>query len=123
VEEVRTRVGRYWLEEGIVCTSFLPGAFVTIDDSREGTEAIRRLSGGRPARRMSLLDGLKGATPEARAWGERAPFTELVTAHAMVVSSPVTRVLASFFLAFNRPPIPTKIFADREDAKAWLTTR
>lgn len=39
---------------------------------------------------------------------------------ALVVTSSLSRAMASFFMGLSRPPIPTKIFDSVENAVAWV---
>ena len=39
---------------------------------------------------------------------------------ALVVSSPVQRVIGNFFMGLNRPPIPAQLFSSEQDAVDWL---
>ncbi|MDH5366323.1 MAG: hypothetical protein OEW67_05005 [Cyclobacteriaceae bacterium] len=47
---------------------------------------------------------------------------DYVLASALVVNSPVIRVLANFFIIVNKPKNPTKMFNDRKKAVKWLNT-
>ena len=39
---------------------------------------------------------------------------------ALVVGSPVSRVIGNFFVGLNRPKYPLRLFDDQEFATAWL---
>jgi hypothetical protein len=41
---------------------------------------------------------------------------------AMVVGSPVQRMLGNIFLKISRPPYPSQLFADEGSALLWLKT-
>lgn len=47
---------------------------------------------------------------------------DYVLASALVVSSPVIRVLANFFIIVNKPKNPTRMFNGRKKAVEWLNT-
>ncbi|MFN3402902.1 MAG: hypothetical protein ACK40G_02330 [Cytophagaceae bacterium] len=44
----------------------------------------------------------------------------LASACAVVISSHVSHILANFFMLFNKPPVPTRIFNNKESAVTWL---
>ena len=46
--------------------------------------------------------------------------TKLFLAQAIIVDSPVSRLIGSFFLGLNKPPFPTKLFTSEADAVEWL---
>lgn len=42
------------------------------------------------------------------------------SANAIMVSSSLSKVLATFFLTLNKPIVPTRIFTDQSKAAKWL---
>jgi hypothetical protein len=52
-----------------------------------------------------------------------SPDRGLVSAVALWVQSPLSVMLANFFLGVTRPPVPTHLFTDEVKAVAWLKTR
>jgi hypothetical protein len=46
--------------------------------------------------------------------------TAVTVAVALVTSSPLSRVLGNFFLGFNKPQTPARLFASIDDAEVWL---
>jgi hypothetical protein len=46
--------------------------------------------------------------------------SSLVKAVAVLIDSPVTRVMANFYLAISRPIVPTKMFTDKNQALEFL---
>jgi hypothetical protein len=69
----------------------------------------------------ALIDvtGVKNITKEAREYmaGEGA---ELLTAGALLITSPVARVIGNLFLMLNQPKIPTRLFTSESEAQQWL---
>lgn len=45
---------------------------------------------------------------------------QLVLASAMVVTSPMLKMMANFYIMVNKPKNPTRLFTDRENAQEWL---
>jgi len=39
---------------------------------------------------------------------------------AIVIKSPLSRVIGNFFLGMNKPAVPTRLFDDENDAIEWL---
>lgn len=48
---------------------------------------------------------------------------ERVIADALVINNLPHRLLADFYLKFNRPDIPTRFFSSEEEAREWLKTQ
>lgn len=60
-------------------------------------------------------------TPEARATFADEMKTGFETEKmAIYVNSLAYRIMANFFIRFDKPPIPTKLFSNRNKAIKWL---
>ena len=117
-EVITTRAAKIWLrDDGVIHQVSLPGIKVQLADAKENVAAITQLAAEK--RRPVLMDirASLGIEREARAY-----YSSLrsITARALLVESPVTRVMASFFIGFNKPLAPTKLFTSEEEAVAWL---
>ena len=44
----------------------------------------------------------------------------MATAVALVVDTPVSRVLGNFYLGLSKPHIPSRLFNDEAEALDWL---
>lgn len=121
-DALRTRTCVLWLEHGIVYGQFLAGADVTADDARDNLSVTARLTAG--ARRPVLVDlrPVRSQSAEARALFAGPNATAVTLAVALVTNSPLSRVLGNFFLGFNRPETPARLFTSVEAAERWLRT-
>lgn len=63
---------------------------------------------------------VKHSTKEARDYLANEG-SELVAASAILVNSPVVRMMANFFIMVNKPNNPTRMFTDKESAIEWLS--
>ncbi len=70
----------------------------------------------------SLFDitEVKQTTKEARDFMANEG-NDLVLASAMVVTNPMLKMMANFYIMVNRPKNPTKLFTDRDSALEWLS--
>ena len=70
----------------------------------------------------ALIDGsiVKHLTKEAREVLSSEKANQNIAALAVIVRNPVTRAIANFFLKFQQPRYPFKLFTDAEKAKQWL---
>jgi hypothetical protein len=57
---------------------------------------------------------------QARAMFASEEYMRLSSQTALVVGSPVSRVIGNFFVGLNRPTYPVKIFDDAKLAAKWL---
>jgi hypothetical protein len=117
-EVITTRVAKIWLrDDGVIHQVSLPGIKVQLADAKENVAAITQLAAEK--RRPVLMDirASLGIEREARAY-----YSSLrsITARALLVGSPVTQVMANFFIRINKPVIPTRLFTSEAEAVAWL---
>ncbi|HKI53837.1 MAG TPA: hypothetical protein VJ987_06905, partial [Anaerolineales bacterium] len=91
IGEIRTRVANIWLrEDGIVQIVVDPGCEYTLADTREGFEAIVKLSNGK--RRPLLADGRNLKSLDSAARQEAAAFEEAMSG-AILIDSAVSRMI------------------------------
>ena len=120
-ESIVTRVSRIWLgEDGIIRVIHFPGAKLTLENAKDSMAAYQKLNKGK--RRPIFIDikTLKDFSREARQYfaGEYAAKASL--AAAIIVGSPVSRVLGNFYLGISNPILPTRIFSSEDEALEWL---
>jgi len=110
---------RMWLRpDGIVAIVFAPRVATGLADALAAVEAMTRLTHGR---RSPLLVNLHAAGPQDRpARAELARRDDVVTAVALVVDTPLSRLLGNFYLSVSKPIAPTRLFDDEPSAVAWL---
>lgn len=117
---IETRVFYTWLDnEGFCRTEVKPMAEINVDDARENTVAVKTVSKGQIYPIIVDLKQIKSISKEARdhfAMGNREPG---VSAIAMVIKSPLSVVIANFFLGLNKPSVPTRMFSTCEAAIQW----
>jgi hypothetical protein len=112
---------RMWLRpDGIVTIVFAPRVATGLTDARAAVDAMIQLTGGR---RSPLLVDMHGfGPPDRSARLELARRGDVVSAVALIVDTPLSRMLGTFFLSVSKPPYPTRLFEDEASALAWLQT-
>ena len=119
---IKTRTNRNWLRsDGILQSETLPGASQSLADARENTAAYARLAGGR--RRPLLMDMRTVSGPldrAARQYYAGPEYAAVVSATALLVASPVGRLIGTFVIRLARPVSPIRIFSSEQEALAWL---
>lgn len=58
---------------------------------------------------------------EARKKASNIEFKQLSIATAILTDSLPSKLLANFYIKFNRPSVPTKMFTSKKLAIQWLT--
>jgi hypothetical protein len=110
---------RMWLRpDGIVVVEWVPKITAFLEDATACLEATAQVTGGR---RCPLLVNMLDTGPQDRK--TRAEWTrrsDLLSAVALVVSTPLSRVVGNLFLSVSRPPFPVRLFDNEASALTWL---
>jgi hypothetical protein len=110
---------RMWLRpDGIVQLVWGPRVAMGLEDAIAAIDAMTKLTGGR---RSPLLVDVHDAGPQDRP--ARVEFVrrgDLVSAVALIVVTPLSRMMGNFFLNVSRPTTLTRLFDDEASALAWL---
>ncbi len=120
-EVIDTSVSDVWLdEEGIMHEVGHEGARVTLTSARREVAAMKRVAGG--GRYPILVDirRCRSVTRDARQYLSGPEAATCVSAVALLTASPLTRIMANFFIGFNRGTFPTRVFTDESAALEWL---
>ena len=114
---------RAWLRpDGILCVEVgrpdhLAGAPFTQDDALAAQEVLEPFV-ETVSSLLTLVDirGIRRSTSQARRVHPNPKTARL----ALLVGSPVSRMLGNAYLGINKLPCPTKLFTDMERAAEWL---
>jgi hypothetical protein len=118
---IATRTCHYWRDHhGIVHAVIKPGVDETLDDARENVAASARMFGGTPQAILIDSRGLRSQTREARAHYTAQAAGQTISAAAILVASPLTRIIANFYMGLGRGAFPTKTFTSEAEAIFWL---
>jgi hypothetical protein len=97
-------------------------AEIDIDVVKVVVETRRNLQQGK--KMLVLLDTRDFGcfTREAREYTSGKEVAGLDKAMAIITDSLPTKLMANFFIKFNKPQAPTKMFTSKNAALAWLET-
>ena len=113
----------YWDEENDIAVGVLVFAEQTLDKAKENIDAQQRIRddlGKEKTRVLIDMREMKSITRDAREYyaGERTCSIQRAT--ALLVKSRISKVMANFFMGFNKPITPVRMFTDYDKAVAWL---
>jgi hypothetical protein len=57
---------------------------------------------------------------EVRNWAAETSGNHYTIVDAIVISNIAQKIIANFYLSFNKPKMPTKIFTSNEKALEWI---
>jgi len=117
-----TRICEFHFDGRTVRARFTPDAEVTADDAREHVGVMNDITGGRPVNVLVDLRDIRSQDRDARAIYAGATSRAFTRACALLIASPISRVIGSFFLGLNRPLYPTRLFTEASEAERWLST-
>jgi hypothetical protein len=103
--------------DGIVRLRWAAGTTITQEYARRSVEVVAEVGGGRRLPLLVDISGINGLTRAAR--GVYAGDSS-IAALALVGQTPMVRVIANFSLSVTRPAVPSRFFADDEEAVRWL---
>ena len=109
----------YLREDGLLVYRAVPGLVI------DHTVAIKVIEIGlqlvdEPKPTMVLMQDMARVDREARALFASDFYNRLCSQTALVVGSPVSRVIGNFFVGLNRPRHLFRIFDDPAQASEWL---
>lgn len=93
---------------------------VEIDEVKAIFEVINGKNGR--FRLLVTADEQAALSPEAREYASSAESTDKIVADAVVVQNYSHEMTANFFIRFNKPNRPTRLFKHRDEAYEWLKT-
>jgi hypothetical protein len=104
-------------EEKVMRIEWLPGSVAGLAEAKAVAAEMRALRQEPVPLFVDMREMAKFERPA------REHFTSqhhMVTAIALVAGSPVTKMMANFFIGMRRMPVPMQMFTDEAEALTWL---
>ncbi len=103
-------------EDGIIRFRVSPGATVNATAAQQCVAGASQLAGS--AKQLLLIDmrRLRDINRDARCIYNDGP----AFAVALLIGSPISKVIGSFFLGLNKPSYPLRLFTSEQEAVKWL---
>lgn len=121
MNEVSTRVCSFRLDpSGHIHATMHEGVHFDLEDAREAVAVTWELAGGERCGVLVDMRGIVSESREAREYFMSEEVGEKISAVALLVASPVSKVIANFLLRLGKHYSPTKMFTSSERARAWL---
>lgn len=118
---IELRAFTTWLgNDGICYTVVRPNVSIVLKDALENSVSIKEISGDTIYPLLVNLKEINSISKEARDHFSMQDRTPGVSAVAMLIRSPVSRVIGNFFLGINKSAVPTKLFTVESEAVTWL---
>lgn len=108
--------------DGIVQINFGDNVDIDLKEAVEVVDAIGELTEGKKAPVLNIGGISTSATSAAREYSASPLGLKYTIADAYVVNNLAQKILGNFYISFNKPNIPTRIFDNVERATEWLKT-
>jgi hypothetical protein len=113
----------YLNEDGIAITRVKQDAEITITEAKANTNAVIKLTGGRTCPILVDTRRIKSISNEAREHFAMRGRIAHVNSIALLIQSPVSRIIGNFYISLNKPAVPTRLFTDEAAALLWLKSQ
>lgn len=107
-------------EKGRVFIRVKDGMDLELEDIKSINQAKDQLAGEEAYTVVFSVGELCSISPEARAYSASAEVYRKAIAKAIVAPDLPGKLICNFFIKFNRPPAPTRLFGCEEEAILWL---
>lgn len=107
-------------ENGLMNVVFKDHRYIDIKDIQEVMDWVDEIALGRMF--VNLMEGAYNTdlAPEVREFSASDKNNNFTIADALVISSQAHKLVTNFYIKFNKPAKPTKVFTDRLKAIEWL---
>jgi len=109
-----------WMgNDNIARTCVKKGAEINLEDAKENSIAVNSLSG--PDNFVLIVDtrNIKSITKEARDYFSMRGRSSRVFAFAILIDSPLSKIIGNFFMGLNKPRVEVRLFTDENKAVYW----
>jgi hypothetical protein len=118
---IETPTARIWLDdEGILRGVLAEGAAETLAGAQANVAAAATLAAGRMVPVLIDLRSMRSITQEARHYYAGEDPARYARAQALLVGSPLSRLIGNFFIGLNKARFPVRLFTSEDGAIAWL---
>jgi hypothetical protein len=106
--------------DGILYTDCFPNTIMTLEDGKESTRISAEMINHIPRPLLCDLTNVVKMTQDCRKHFAGPEHAKTFTKAALIVTSPISRIIGNFFLGLNKPLKPTRLFTSKEEGLKWL---
>lgn len=107
-------------EDNILYIECLPNTTMTIDEGKESTKIGLEMTNEVPLPLLCDLTNVVKMTQQCRQHFAGPEHAKVFTKCALIITSPISRIIGNFFLGANKPLKPTRLFTNKEAGLIWL---
>lgn len=107
-------------DDNILYIECLPKTTMTIEEGYLSTKNASELIKGEPIPMLCDLTNVVKMSQECRKHFSGPAHAQVFSKCALLITSPISRIIGNFFLGANKPLKPTRLFTNKEEALKWL---
>lgn len=107
-------------EDNILYIECHPKTTMTIEEGHLSTEKATELIQGVPIPMLCDLTNVVKMSQDCRKHFAGPEHAQVFTKCALLITSPISRIIGNFFLGANKPLKPTRLFTNKKEALKWL---
>ncbi len=108
------------LPDNILHIECAPNTIMTLDEGKESTRIGGELVNHQPLPMLCDLTNVVRMTHDCRQHFAGPEHAKIFSKCALIIRSPIAKIIGNFFLGANRPLRPTRLFTDCEEGLKWL---
>ncbi len=110
-----------WIEQDGICrTKTKPKAEIEFEQAKENSIVVTGFYTNKKFPLLIDARNVKQISGEARKHFSTNGRETVINAMAIIVKSPLSRVVGNFFMGLNKPPMPARLFEREDEAVKWL---
>jgi hypothetical protein len=121
MEFIENDFAKFWIEDGILYFVYKQGIKMNLEAAKRIVADRLKVQKGVSFPVFCDMKGVKDSDKPGRDYLAKEG-SELVTAVAVMIDSPVTRIMLNFYLNINGPITPTRMFTEKDKALEYLAT-
>jgi hypothetical protein len=121
MEFIENEFAKFWIEDGILYFVYKQGIKMNLEAAKRIVADRLKVQKGVSFPVFCDMKGVKDSDKPGRDYLAKEG-SELVTAVAVMIDSPVTRIMLNFYLNINGPITPTRMFTEKDKALEYLAT-
>ena len=114
-----TESEKLWIDEHGLLQSNVFSVHITRTHALAAIEAMKQLTKGEKAPILVDMRDALSTTNEARKCYGNEGYA-VISACAMLIDSPLSKILSNFYLGINKPRYPFRVFTNKQKAIEWL---
>jgi hypothetical protein len=116
---IETDYYKIWIADDVVHVLYKEGTIIGLDTAKQLVASRLKLQDGKIYNGMAHVNNIRAFHKDASKYLAVAGY-EGVNKVALIVQSAMTIQIGNLFILINKPPKPTKLFKNKEDALKWL---